>query len=77
MRLRISSSLLSISTIFLEPVLQHLAKKIGETVVGGPLAWRTDIIPLTWVTLAASMVLTVWSGINYLAAYWKYLDPEK
>ena len=76
-KLKTVLQIVSISTIFLEPVLQHVAKKIGETVVGGPLAWRTDIIPLTWVTLAASMVLTVWSGINYLAAYWKYLDPEK
>ena len=32
------------------------------------------------VTIAASvvvLVMTVWSGINYIAAYWKYLDPEK
>ena len=23
------------------------------------------------------LVFTLWSGINYIASYWKYMDPEK
>ena len=67
----------AIATVFLEPMVQLVARKICEAVKGEALVWRTDIIPLTWVTLGLSIVLTVWSGVAYLKAYWKYLDPEK
>ena len=33
--------------------------------------------PVTYLSAAVALVLTVWSGVNYLAAYWKFLDPEK
>ena len=33
--------------------------------------------PLTWVTTAAMVVMTLWSGIDYIKTYWKYIDPEK
>lgn len=71
------AQIVAISTVFLEPVVQLAARKIGELIVGKSLVWRTDILPLTWLSLIFSVVMTVWSGINYLAAYWKYLDPEK
>ena len=71
------SQIVAISTVFLEPVVQLLTRQIGELIVGKTLAWRTDILPLTWLSLLFAVVMTVWSGINYLAAYWKYLDPEK
>lgn len=67
----------AIATTFLEPMVQLVTMKICEAVKGEALAWRTDIIPLTWITLGLSIVLTVWSGVAYLKAYWKYLDPEK
>ena len=69
--------IVAISTVFLEPMVQLGVKAICEAVKGEPLVWRTDIIPLTWITLGLSIILTVWSGVAYLAAYWKYLDPEK
>ena len=46
-------------------------------IVGEKLDWRTDIIPLTYLSIAFCLVMTVWSGINYIVSYWKYLDPEK
>ena len=69
--------IVAISTVFLEPFVQFIARKIGELIVGRPLAWRTDIIPLSWITLILSIILTVWSGVAYIKAYWKYLDPQK
>ena len=71
------SQIVAISTVFLEPVVQLVAEWIAEQIVGKPLFWRTDIVPLTWLSLLFSVVMTVWSGINYLRAYWKYLDPQK
>ncbi len=71
------SQIVAISTVFLEPIVQLVAKWIGEAITGEALAWRTDIIPLTWVSILFAIVMTVWSGLNYIMAYWKYLDPEK
>lgn len=31
----------------------------------------------SYIFLGASVVLTVWSGINYFVGYWPYLDPTK
>ncbi len=76
-KLKTVLQIVAISTAFLEPVVQLVSMKIGELITGRDLSWRTDIIPLTWITLALSVVLTVWSGVAYLSAYWKYLDPEK
>ena len=45
--------------------------------VVGVYALTTSFVPVTWATMAFTVVMTLWSGINYLAAYWKYLDPEK
>ena len=69
--------MVAISAIFLEPVIQWGIKAITEAVAGHPVAWRYDILPLTWSMVALSLVLTVWSGISYLKSYWKYLDTEK
>jgi CDP-diacylglycerol--glycerol-3-phosphate 3-phosphatidyltransferase len=76
-KLKTVLQIVAIATTFLEPVVQLVAMKIGELITHRDLSWRTDIIPLTWITLALSLILTVWSGIAYLSAYWKYLDPEK
>lgn len=50
-----------IITLLVEPFLPFL----GEYLI------------LSYATLACTAVLTLWSGIHYLASYWKYLDPEK
>ena len=40
-----------------------------------PLAPTNNIV--SYVFLAATVILTMWSGINYFVAYWPYLDPSK
>ncbi len=76
-KIKTVSQIVAISTVFLEPVVQRIARWIGEMITGHALAWRTDIIPLSWLSLLFAAVMTVWSGLNYIMAYWKYLDPEK
>lgn len=71
------SQIVAVSTVFLEPVVQLVTRWIAEQITGAPVAWRTDIVPLTWASIAFCLVMTVWSGMNYILAYWKYLDPEK
>ena len=76
-KIKTVAQIVAVSTVFLEPCVQLAARWIGELITGKELVWRTDIVPLTYLTLVFSLVMTIWSGINYLAAYWKYLDPEK
>ena len=36
-----------------------------------------EYLPLSITTAALMLIFTLWSGINYITSYWKYLDPEK
>ena len=36
-----------------------------------------DLYVFSYVGMAATAFLTLWSGINYLKEYWKYIDPTK
>ena len=76
-KIKTVSQIVAISTVFLEPVVQWIARLIFGAVTGTGVMWRTDVIPLTWASLVFSLVMTVWSGINYIKGYWKYLDPQK
>ncbi len=40
-----------------------------------PLVPTNNIV--SYIFLAATVILTMWSGINYFVAYWPYLDPSK
>ncbi len=76
-KIKTVSQIVAISTVFLEPVVQKVFLWILD-LCGVELVWtRIDIVPLTWASLAFCVFMTIWSGINYLKAYWKYLDPEK
>ena len=76
-KIKTVSQIVAVSTVFLEPVVQLAAKWVIEMITGKPQLWRTDIVPLTWLSIAFSLLMTVWSGVNYIKSYWKYLDPEK
>ena len=71
------TQIVAISTVFLEPVVQWITKLITEAIVGHSVYWRYDILPLTWISVILALVMTVWSGIDYIKSYWKYLDTEK
>jgi CDP-diacylglycerol--glycerol-3-phosphate 3-phosphatidyltransferase len=75
-KIKTVSQVVAISTVFLEPVVQLVANAAVSAIKGINVSWP-EVYPLTWITLIFSLVMTVWSGINYIAAYWKYLDPEK
>ena len=32
---------------------------------------------LTLIAAGLAVIFTLWSGINYIKSYWKYMDPEK
>lgn len=70
-KIKTVSQIAAIVFAFLEPVLQYVLRVIFDT------NWRTDIVPLTWILMIFSLVMTLWSGANYIMAYWKYIDTDK
>ena len=50
---------------------------IAEPVIYELLGMETSLLPVSLATAALMLIFTLWSGINYLVSYWKYLDPEK
>ena len=76
-KIKTVTQIVAIATVFLEPVVQYVARLVVGAIVGETLVWRTDIIPLTWLSIALSLVMTVWSGVNYIKSYWKYIDTDK
>ena len=55
----------------LEPVLQEI---VGRLV---PDFFFGGFYPLTLLCALLALVFTVWSGLNYITTYWKYMDPQK
>lgn len=76
-KIKTVTQIVAISTVLLEPVLQWITRLITEAIVGESVFWRYDILPLSWISVVLSLVMTLWSGISYIRAYWKYLDPQK
>jgi CDP-diacylglycerol--glycerol-3-phosphate 3-phosphatidyltransferase len=42
-----------------------------------PTYFFSGFYVLTLLTAALAILFTVWSGVNYIVTYWKYMDPEK
>ena len=71
-KIKTVSQIVAISTVFLEPVIQ-----LGFNAITKIDFEIGKIVPLTYLTLAFTVVMTVWSGANYIKSYWKFLDPQK
>ena len=65
------TQIICIILALVEPVAHDL---IGRAV---PDFFFGGFYALTYLVTAVAIVFTVWSGINYIAGCWKYLDPEK
>lgn len=68
-KIKTVTQIVCVSTVLLEPV-----------VIGGVFSLFGAEYPfpvLTYLTMAVMVVMTVWSGADYIKSYWKYLDPNK
>ena len=75
-KIKTVSQIVFVSTVFLEPVVQLAAKYIVNLFT----EWNFEVgkyIPLSYLTIAFAVLMTVWSGVNYIKGYWKFLDPQK
>ncbi len=65
-KIKTTTQIVFVMAALLEPILWDLIwKEAAEYNV------------ITYASMAVMTVMTVWSGINYIAGYWKYLDPKK
>ena len=64
-KIKTTTQMICISTILLEPAIFCWFKPFCE--------WHI----LSYVTIALMTVMTLWSGIDYIAKYWKHIDPNK
>ena len=63
-KIKTTTQMIAIVVVFLEPVVFPWT----------PFAeWHI----LSYIFTALMAVMTLWSGIDYLTKYWKFLDPEK
>ena len=70
-KIKTVSQIVCIILALVEPVAHDL---IGRA---APDFFFGGFYVLTYATTLVAIVFTVWSGINYIAQCWKYLDPEK
>ena len=69
-KIKTVTQIIYILCAMLEPVIFEVIDMVTN-------AGFTNYHVLTYVSMAAMTVFTIWSGINYLSGYWKYLDPSK
>ncbi len=62
-KVKTTTQMICILSILLEPLI--------------PFAPFTEWHLLSYITTAIMAVMTLWSGIDYLKAYWPLLDPQK
>lgn len=64
-KIKTVTQIVCVSTILLEPVLFSWFKPFGEYHV------------LSYITMVAMSVMTLWSGIDYISKYWSHISPNK
>ena len=57
-------------------VIVCLLERVIYQYVQAP-AFLEEWLPFSLFTTVIMLFFTLWSGINYLASYWKYMDPQK
>lgn len=62
-KIKTVSQVVCICTIMLEPLI--------------PFAIFSEVHILTYITMAFMTVMTLWSGIDYLKTYWKFIKPTE
>ena len=67
-KIKTVSQILCVCAVIIEPLLYNNIPA---------LSGLSAYMPLTYVTTAVMTIFTLWSGIDYLVSYWKYLDPQK
>lgn len=74
-KIKTSLQMTFVMTALLEPVIYRAFGVLP--VIEGNTLWLAEYPPLTLITMAGTLVFTLWSGIDYFVSCGKYIDPEK
>lgn len=64
--------IICISTVLLEPVLIK-----GISFIIPAAARLADMYILSYATMALMIVMTIWSGADYIKTYWSHISPNE
>lgn len=64
--------IICISTVLLEPVLIK-----GISLIIPAAARLADMYILSHATMALMIVMTIWSGADYIKTYWSHISPDE
>ena len=76
-KLKTVFQIVCISAVLIETVLWPY---LFGTLLGMDISWLPKVLygyPITFITLAMTAIMTVWSGANYIKDCWKYINPSK
>jgi CDP-diacylglycerol--glycerol-3-phosphate 3-phosphatidyltransferase len=76
-KLKTVFQIICISSVLIETVLWPF---LFGSVLKMDTSWLYSVLygyPVTFISLAATAILTVWSGTNYIIGCWKYINPAK
>lgn len=66
-KIKTVTQIVCICAVIIEPILYTIPFLV-------PLA---KYLPITYASTALMVIFTIWSGMNYILTYWKFLDPQK
>lgn len=66
-KIKTVTQIVCICAVIIEPILYTIPFLV-------PLA---KYLPITYASTALMVIFTIWSGLNYILTYWKFLDPQK
>jgi len=64
-KIKTFSQIICICTVLLEPVIFKSFPPFGEMRI------------LTYITIGAMCIMTLWSGIDYICKYWSHITPDE
>ncbi len=75
-KIKTVSQIVFVIAALIEPLIYPTAEVIVQVI---PATWYeqlADILPLTLASGLVMAVFTVWSGIHYIVALWKYIETK-
>ena len=66
-KIKTVTQIVCVCSVIIEPILYTIPF----------LEFLAKYLPLSYLTTALMVIFTIWSGMNYILTYWKFLDPQK
>ena len=66
-KIKTVTQIVCICAVIIEPILYTIPF----------LEFLAKYLPISYLSTALMVIFTIWSGMNYILSYWKFLDPQK